>query len=75
MRLHNNTYFGPSKCPLVPGLIDAWIDIVVVIQVSIVVGGVVGVIWVSKPREADNLINTLSGKLWSEAPLRGNQMF
>ena len=56
MRLHNSTYFSPSKCPLVPGLIDAWIDIVVVIRVSIVVG----VIWISKPREADNLINTLS---------------
>ena len=60
MRLHNSTYFSPSKCPLVPGLIDDWIDVVVVIRVSIVVGVVVGVIWISKPKEADNLINTLS---------------
>jgi hypothetical protein len=44
MRLHNSTYFSPSKYPLVPRLIDAWIDIVVVIQVSIVVGVAVGLI-------------------------------
>jgi uncharacterized membrane protein len=62
MRLHNSTYFSPSKYPLVPGLIDAWIDIVVVMRVSIVVGVVVGVIWISKPGEVDNLINTLSAK-------------
>ena len=43
MRLHNSTYFSPSKCPLVPGLIDDWIDIVVVMRVSIVVGVVAGV--------------------------------
>ena len=56
MRFYDSTHFSPSKCPVVPGLIGAWIGIGVVIRVSIVVG----VIWISKPREADNLINTLS---------------
>ena len=59
MRSHNSTHFSPYKCPVVPGLIDAWIGIVVVIRVSIVVG----VIWISKPRETDKLINTLSAKI------------
>ena len=62
MRSHNSTHFSPSKCPVVPGLIDAWIGIAVVIRVSIVVGVVVEVIWISKPREADNLISTLPAK-------------
>jgi uncharacterized membrane protein len=62
MRLRNSTYFSPSKYPLVPRLIDAWIDIVVVIRVSIVVGVAVGLIRIPKPGEVDNLINTLSAK-------------
>jgi|HubBroStandDraft_3_1064219.scaffolds.fasta_scaffold1305341_1 hypothetical protein len=38
MRFYDSTHFSPSKCPVVPGLIDAWIGIGVVIGVSIVVG-------------------------------------
>ena len=56
VRSHDSTQFSPSRCPLVPGSIDAWIGIVVVSRVLIAAG----VVWIFKPREADNLIGTLS---------------
>jgi hypothetical protein len=35
MRFYDSTHFSPSKCPVVPGLIDAWIGIGVVIRASV----------------------------------------